>query len=152
MLRTWDWRRGPRRPPSNPIQEPKCRAGARRLIAHAPHLAVVVGLPAGIRTDGRGSLAGFVSYGEIPYSFRMPRRKPKPRSYRFEIRLSAGMYTRLQAAVTATGLRQTAIAHTALDEWLARREQPPLPFVNERPSVAQTEGDARPLSGPSEAA
>ena len=82
----------------------------------------------------------------------MAHRKPKPRSYRFEIRLSAGMHTRLQAAVTATGLRLAAIAQSALDEWLARREQPPLPFVNQRPVAAQTEGDARPLSGPSAAA
>ena len=76
----------------------------------------------------------------------------KPRTYRFEIRLRGEMYARLQAAVTATGLRPAAIAQAALDEWLARREQPPLPFANQRPLAAQTDGDARPLSGPSEAA
>ena len=74
----------------------------------------------------------------------MAHRKPKLRSYRFEIRLSAGMHTRLQAVVTATGLRLAAIAQSALDEWLARREQPPLPFVNQRPLAAQAEGAARP--------
>ena len=82
----------------------------------------------------------------------MAPRKQKPRSSRFEFRLSAGMHTRLQSAATATGLRPTAIAQSALDEWLARREQPPLPFLNQRSLAAQTEGDARPLPGPSEAA
>ena len=48
--------------------------------------------------------------------------------------------------------RPAAIAQSALDEWLARREQPALPFVNQRPLAAQTEGDARPLPGPSEGA
>ena len=76
----------------------------------------------------------------------------KPRTYRFEIRLRGEMHARLQAAVTATGLRPAAIAQAALDEWLARREQPPLPFANQRSLAAQTDGDARPLPGPSEAA
>ena len=82
----------------------------------------------------------------------MAHRKPKPRSYRFEIRLRGEMHARLQAAVTTTGLRPAAIAQSALDEWLARREQPPLPFVNQRPLAAQTEGAARPLPVPSEVA
>ena len=51
----------------------------------------------------------------------MAHRKPKPRSYRFEIRLRAGMHTRLQAAVAAIGLRSAAIAQSALDEWLRER-------------------------------
>ena len=89
---------------------------------------------------------------DIPYNFRTAHRKPKLRSYRFEIRLSDGMHTRLQAAVTATGLRPAAIAQSALDEWLARREQPPLPFVDQRQLAAQTAGDAQQLPGPSEAA
>ena len=94
--------------------------------------------------------------GSVPsiyrMDFRMAPRKPKPRSYRFEFRLSAGMHTRLQAAATATGLRPAAIAQSALDEWLARREQPPLSFMNQRSLAAQTKGDAKPLPGPSEAA
>ena len=109
---------------------------------------------AGFRPEPLGCerAAGLFGPVDKPYNFRMAHRKPKPRSYRFEIRLRGEMHARLQAAVTATGLRPAAIAQSALDEWLARREQPPLPFVNQRPLAAQTEGAARPLPVPSEVA